>query len=1129
MNPLYSKDGNRLGRLHSIEFTMSASFSHSEIEAQPSTAGEYWQTTIFNLHQSVLITVFAARPLSDCLLRGPLLVLLGFLPLWAFGQDRLFQKAELSDFPRANVQSILQDEAGFLWIATSDGLGKYDGHQLIEYRYLPHDTTSICNNYITNLSQDNAGNILIGTHNGIGIYLQDEDRFLRLSGNGEHLSPGTSDIVHHIMQDRRGWYWYGTYQGLFRRKSLTAPIEYILPNEELAENIPYKTIWKIHEDQAGRLWFGSGTGLIVTDSSATKFEVFSKDKAGEHGLDAIQTWDFIELADGTLFIGSESGVFKAEERGDSWYFHPYQREQMSHPFVNCMFNDGDSIMWIGTFRGGINEFDLQTETVRVHRHQPEQTHSVALDQIQALYKDRTRMLWVGAGGQLQFTTGQLNNFQTISTTADNPQSLSNDIIKSVFFDHADNLWIGTYDGLNRLDSAQWVQKDLAFTTYSSTGFGKNKISHSNIFGLHEDSQQLLWACTWKGLNYLDLRQPLDQATFQAITYADGLPHNIIHEIKEIQPGQYWVATYGKLARMYFDRELPREVRFDWFNHGEPGEGNLVNATVYTMAKDRHDRWWFGTYDGLSQHRLRDGQDFFENYQHLASDSTSLSNNSIRCLYLDSKGRFWIGTRTGLNLVIQNRPTDRARFQHFGIREGFPNDVIHFIEEDERGMLWIGTNAGLLHFNPDKAVLGEPAIEKVYTEAEGLAASSFVFRSSYQRENGQIFVGTADGLNYFHPQDLTINQHPPQVAITQIKINNETLRPSQVGDAILTVPIQQTQRIDLRHWQNQLEFSFSAMDFLAPSKNTYAYRLRGLHDNWLGDEGTFRAQYTQLPPGDYIFEVRGANSDGVWSNETRALQIRIRPPFWRTNLAYIFYLLGLALALWRVTQNSIKRRTQALAQQFAIENARQEERVRLRQKNAADFHDELGHRLTKISLFLELAKRNIRQPQELFAHFQKIKQHVDGLSSGMRDLIWALDPAKDNLLQTMMRLHDFGDQLFEATPTQFKVEGLAPVLERIQLQPDVRQQLLLLFKEAMHNCLKYAQASEARLQIVINDQHFSVSFQDNGRGFHEEELSKAGYGLRNMKDRAEKMDAHLIIESSTATGTRIALEEIPHMG
>ncbi len=1047
-----------------------------------------------------------------------------------FAQDRLFKTLTFEDFPRGNVQDILQDKHGFLWMATSDGLGRYDGHELIDYRHLPHDTNSLSSNYIIDINQDQEGNILVSTRNGISVFLMAEDRFLRLTGNKNLRTKGTSDIVLYTMQDSRGWYWYGTYNGLFRRKHLLATAEQILPDPDQPEDIPHKTIWKIHEDQSGRLWMGSGMGLILSDTSATQFSIYQKKDVSRHGFNALQAWEFAELTDGTMYVGSENGVFQAEQSPDEFCFRHIYYEKLQEPFVNCMLNDGDSILWIGHYREGITEINLETSAVRYYRRDETTEMSLAQNGIQAIFRDRNGLLWVGASGFLQHTSAQFNNFKSITLSANGDNSLSNQIVKSTLVDHQGTLWVGTYNGLNRTTSNAWRQGNFSFDHYlPSTNSTKEQISHGNIFGLHEDSRGFLWATTFRGLNYLDLKAERSQQYFKSLSFKDGLPHYFIYEIKEIQPGQYWVATYERLARMYFDPEDPTTLKFDWFGHTESSEGHIVNSTIYTMDKDRFGRWWFGTYDGLSQHRLNDGEDFFDNYLHLPGDSTSLSDNSIRCFHLDRKGRFWVGTRTGLNLVIQERATDRATFRRFGLQEGFPNDVINFIEEDAQGMLWIGTHSGLVHFNPDAAIAGQKAIEEVYTKADGLNVSALVFRSSSQDTSGQMYIGTDFGLNFFHPNQLLTNQYIPQIALTQLAVNGTVITPSASDQTILQRPIQETQQLYLHHQQNQIGLSFSAMDFYAPDETFYQYRLLGFHDNWLGGQATAQAQYTKLPPGEYTFQIKAANSDGVWGERMRELAITIRPPWWNTRLAYLMYaLLGGGMIWWLFNQR-IRRRTEALAQQFAIQNARAEERTRLRQKNAADFHDELGHRLTKISLFLELAKRNIRQPLELFTYFEKIKNHVDGLSSGMRDLIWALDPEKDNLLQTMMRLRDFGEQLFESTNTRFTISGFETGLEEILLQPDTRQQLLLLFKEAMHNCLKYAQATEVHLRVEKNAQNLCITFRDNGQGFVLEDQQSSGYGLKNMKKRAEKIGADLLIATVPGQGTTLSLNKIPQMG
>lgn len=255
-----------------------------------------------------------------------------------------------------------------------------------------------------------------------------------------------------------------------------------------------------------------------------------------------------------------------------------------------------------------------------------------------------------------------------------------------------------------------------------------------------------------------------------------------------------------------------------------------------------------------------------------------------------------------------------------------------------------------------------------------------------------------------------------------------------------------------------------------------------------------------------------------------MAIRVKPPFWRTLWAYLIYGALFIGLIYLIIRQRVNARTKLLAQTLAIQQARHEERELLRQKNAADFHDELGHRLTKISLFLALAEQENSQSETWKTYLKKIKTQAEGLSSGMRDLIWTLDPQQDNFLQTLIRLRDFGDKLFEHSPVHFQLEGSLTDLEKIQLKPDDRKNLLLLFKEAMHNCLKYAQADQAQLIIQQEETGYALEFRDNGQGIDYEHKG-LGYGLKNMETRAKKLGSQLIITSEIGKGTSIRLDHI----
>ena len=280
-------------------------------------------------------------------------------------------------------------------------------------------------------------------------------------------------------------------------------------------------------------------------------------------------------------------------------------------------------------------------------------------------------------------------------------------------------------------------------------------------------------------------------------------------------------------------------------------------------------------------------------------------------------------------------------------------------------------------------------------------------------------------------------------------------------------------------------------------------------------------FTNLNPGTYTFQVKGSNNYGNWNTNGKSIQIKILPPLWRTWWAYLLYSMAFIGLIYAIIRQRVQKKVRVLEAKAKIERARNEERALLRKKNAADFHDELGHRLTKISLFLELAERQSNNQDSVKQYLEKIKTNSSGLSEGIRDLIWSLDPKKDTLFQTISRLQEFGQQLFEYSNIEFSVKGDFQLLETIQLAPEIRKHVLLIFKEVMNNALKYANATFVTLTVQLVGSEVLINCTDNGQGFSKKLVQK-GYGLNNMQERAQQIGGDLKVESQTDKGTSISL-------
>ncbi|MEM9921638.1 MAG: two-component regulator propeller domain-containing protein, partial [Bacteroidota bacterium] len=840
-----------------------------------------------------------------------------------------------------------------------------------------------------------------------------------------------------------------------------------------------------------------------------------------------------ELPNGQLWAGGHDGLFQLiEKEGLQFIRHQHQSDQpnsLSYNLIEDIQVDGNGKFWIGTYKGGLNEVLLPEtpgDSLQFihHRSNPSVPSSISSDRVRAVLKDRSGTLWVGTYSGLDKMNPSNRKFEAVAPIPNDPTSLSNKNVRSFATDQKGNLWISTFGGLNFLSA-----KNLEARNYQFQVFGPdpdNPVSMTNAQGgqLMLDSRNYLWMATFFGHHFIDLETFLDEPTFRWIGTNRNLPHTYTTCTYEIDSVTHWIGTVNGLAKMRYNPKTRKPPPYLKVFHKAPEQPDSLYSDLITeIAKDRFGYFWIATSEGLCRYIPDDGHGRFERYQNNPHDPKSLSSNTIGTFHFDSQKRLWMGTANGLNLLLQESADSPIRFRHFDQSDGLPSENILSIEEDQRGHFWLGTHQGLIHFDPEAALAGKDGLQRFYNHQNGLSESYLL--NSHKDANGRMYFSTGNGFIHFDPEQLIQNHHIPPVVLTELKISRKAIHPSNADGSLLPRAIGFTKQLTLQHHQNDIELAFAALDFANATANRYQYQLLGLDDDWV-DNGYYNtATYTNLSPGHYTFRVKGSNNDGYWNEEPTELKIYILPPWWLSWWAYLLYLLLFSSIVYAFIRFRVKQRIAALEKQAEIEAVRYEEREQLRKKNAADFHDDLGHRLTKANLFLELATREADTDTRLATLLTKIKTNINGLSEGMRDLIWSLDPQKDTLHQTLARLQEFGDNMFEFSPIEFKTEGIVQQLEKTELAPDVRKHILMIFKEAMNNTLKYSEADKAVLRTQPHNNHWSIVFQDDGKGFQTKATSQ-GYGLKNMRKRAKTIGAQIEIQSDGQTGTAVVLHLNP---
>jgi len=1037
------------------------------------------------------------------------------------------------------VYAIQQDRYGLMWFGTMYGLVKYDGRHYTTYRHDPRDPYSISYNDVIAIHEDRQGFLWIGTWGGgLNKFDRAGETFTRYLHDPNDSTSLRHNVVWTILEDQHGALWAGTEEGLDQLVS-AAPtptsadagkikfIHHQIPPINPKRKNPV-SIRALYEDRAGRLWIGTfGGGLNWFDQTRQRFMSFKHDPVNLQSLSSNFVSAIAQDREGNLWVGTPGhGLNKiAHADLDSFprpataffqYRHdPANLNSLSANDIGVILADRNGRLWVGTASGGLNKLVLSEAEGVVHAtnrftrygHDPGNLHALSSNTIVALCEDRAGTLWIGSykGGVDRLDPYQYK-FAHFRNEPNQANSLRSNHVRAIQQDRAGNIWVGTFGGGLEQVVVAGQDSALKFTHHPADN---RKFRSNLITALHEDTTGTLWIGTFDDGLYAWDRERRHFSHFQHSPQdTNSLSLNNVNAIFADRDGNIWIGTDGGGLNQ-FDH---RTKRFRRYQNTKESSTSLSNNFVHALYEDRHGMIWIGTYRGLD--KLDRQTQTFMHYRHRLNDPNSLSNNYVYAIYEDQAGTLWVGTSDGLNKFDRTQ----EKFTNYKEFDGLTNGVICGILEDDAGKLWISTQKGVAQFD------SRTEIFRNFDIADGLQSNMFNVGAFHKNRRGEMFFGGINGFNRFHPAQIKLNPEAPPVILTALRISGE---PQPRGK-----DLQQLQALELSHRENFLTFEFAALSYAVPGKNQYACKLEGLEAAWNYCGTQTAASYPNLKPGRYVFRVKGSNQDGVWNEAGTALQINIAPPFWETWWFYLlagFMLVATVTLVHRLRLQSERRRVaeierikseERLERFKAVEHARLEERERVRKQIAADFHDESGHKLTKISLFCGVLQSKLSHgARDIGEYVERIMKVAASLHKDMNDFIWSLDPAENTLHDTALKLQDFGEKLFDRSGIQFHLAGPGAELEQIHLSMEARQNLTCIFKEAMNNILKHTRedCKHVTCEFGRENGHYSVRLLDDGKGFEPGEC-EPGHGLRNMQKRAAAIHGSLEIISRRGEGT-----------
>ncbi|WP_207513706.1 hybrid sensor histidine kinase/response regulator transcription factor [Longitalea luteola] len=801
-----------------------------------------------------------------------------------------------------SVNAIIKDRQGLMWFATDDGLNRFDGTNFKVYRNRRGDTASLRSNEILALHEDKKGNLWIGTSGGgLNLYNRRKDNFQHFPVNKNVAGFTRNTVIRSICSDHLGNIWIAQFDGLY----VLDPGLNRISKLELSSGkngAPIKTtLLSVFEDSKHRIWVATDDGLFYYTRETNTFRQFVHNEADTSSISSNKVRAIAEDRSGNIWVGTADGLCMLKPGHDGFviYRHsPGEPNSPSNNFINCITADEDGLLWIGT-NDGLNVFNPKNQTFTVYTPENGNIHSLTARSIRCAYIDQQGIYWFGTfRGGINKYDKNINLFNLIPSSAFKGKNAIVPIISAFAENINGNAFIGTdAEGLFEFDRKT---KSIRRVPLLLNNQPARQIA---VLALQKSRDNKLYIGTFShGVIIMDLVTGSLQY-LNAGRRPANMNSNDIFSLFEDSRGNIWAGTNGD--GLHVIRKNKVIARYTPFPPSAANDYHLpVNGYIRAIMEDQQGNIWIGSHGGGLAVLHPDGK-----WTVYTKDNSSLPNDKIHALLCDSRGRIWVGTFGG-GLSLYDKSNNQ--FITYAEEDGLQNTTIYQILEDLQGTIWFSTNTGISSFDLQQQKF------RNFTSYNGVQPNNFVHASGIRLSNGELFFGGLQGFNFFNPQALTVNRNVPIVLLTDLKISNKSVLPGY--DSPIKEPITVAKEIRLDYKQN-FALSFVALNYSIPKQNQYAYKLEGFDKDWNYTGQLNTASYTNLDPGEYFFLVKASNNDGVWNKGETLIKIYVRPPFWRTVYAYIFYLLAIGGLLLYIRHRGITK----LRKQFALEQEREQSR------------------------------------------------------------------------------------------------------------------------------------------------------------------------------------------------------------
>jgi signal transduction histidine kinase/ligand-binding sensor domain-containing protein/CheY-like chemotaxis protein len=1000
--------------------------------------------------------------------------------------DLAFEKLPLDQGASTHVSCILQDRTGFIWVATWSGLHRYDGYSYVAYKHNAGDTASIADDRLSTLYEDKAGILWVGSWLGLERFDQATGTFRHFIPNPQAPASDASNNVSAICEDRTGGFWVGSWGGLYRFDRISEKFTPVIHDSSDPGSVAHNSVGAIYESRDGSLWFGTAAGLDKYDFATGKFE---------HCLRNQEGWKAVSFNVVTAY------------------------------WITSILEDEAGVFWLGT-QGGLVAYDPRDGSSATYRYDPEGPDAwlKPRNTIASLCRDPlSGSLWIATeNGLFSFVTGQKTFLRRMEK-----------VVTFLCIERSGTLLLGSETGLQKRNlttppfrkyamgdvgigatvgregtvwvmgyRTAWHKFDIRERRFVPYSFGRNRLAY--VFRREEGGGIVLFRPDGGTI----IRDSLGNEIGGLLSSTREF--NItLSATRHARKGYYLGTNRGGVYLM------------------DPKTGGFAEVLdlkqpIYFIHEDRLGFLWVMTMMGRLI-RYDQAKGTFTEYLSDPRNPSSWCGDPVNCQYNDSKGKLWFATKSGL----QRWDPLTDGFTHFTKKKGLPGNNVRGIHEDQHGDYWVSTTNGISRFDP------ETGRSKHYDASYGLdPAADIMFGGADRGEDGEMYFGAANGLTVFHPDSIRDNVFVPPVVITSFRKFD---KPSPLSE-----------EIRLPYDENFLSFEFAALSYISPERNQYAYMMQGIDRDWVYCGPRRYASYPNLPPGEYVFRVKGSNNEEVWNEAGTSVAIVIFPPWWRSTWAYGLYILSLLSAgygAWRMQMRRVRTRHEYEMSKFEAAKLHEVDELKSR------FFANISHEFrTPLTLILGPVKR-MRDASE---------------DQQTRDELGLVHRNATRLLELVNQLLDLSRLESGAMKLRAAPENIVPLLKGLLLSfcsyaerkkismaftssaEDIvvyvdREKLQKIITNILSNALKFtpeggrveiAVAQDSQNVIVrINDTGIGIPVQNIPRifdrfyqvdGSHTREQEGTGIGLSLTRELVELHKGTISVESEEGKGTTFTL-------